>query len=164
MTYATKYNIGSNQSTRTEETEAVVSAVGRVRRLDAKTKGRKRSTERQKEVSTDYGTGNGILGCTFLPKIAQSIDIQDCREMEREFYTSLSQLSEQLTKGTLVELIGRVSARAWTGSDGESKAGLNFHTSQIKLHGGGKRAESLQAPTEAESTKLTASVAEDLPF
>ena len=94
MTYATKYNIGSNQSTRTEETEAVVSAVGRVRRLDAKTKGRKRSTERQKEVSTDYGTGNGILGCTFLPKLAQSIDIQDCRETEREFYTSLSQLSE----------------------------------------------------------------------
>jgi single-strand DNA-binding protein len=73
-------------------------------------------------------------------------------------------VAKLLTKGTLVELTGRVSARAWTGSDGESKAGLNFHTSQIKLHGGGKRAESLQAPTETESTKVTAPVLEDLPF
>ena len=41
-----------------------------------------------------------------------------------------------LTKGTLVELAGRVSARAWTGNDGEARAGLNFNTAQIKLHGG----------------------------
>lgn len=46
-----------------------------------------------------------------------------------------------LTKGTLVELTGRVSARAWIGKDGEAHSGLNFHTSQIKLHGGGRRAE-----------------------
>jgi len=46
-----------------------------------------------------------------------------------------------LTKGTLVELSGRVSARAWIGKDGEAHSGLNFHTSQIKLHGGGRKAE-----------------------
>lgn len=61
-----------------------------------------------------------------------------------------------LTKGTLVELSGRVTARAWTGSDGEAHAGLNFHTSQIKLHGGGKRAETVQAT--AQGTE------DDLPF
>ncbi|GAA6769410.1 hypothetical protein AAGS39_01470 [Flavobacterium sp. CGRL2] len=44
-----------------------------------------------------------------------------------------------LTKGTLVELTGRVSARAWTGNNGEPRAGLNFNTSQIKLHGSVKK-------------------------
>ena len=52
-----------------------------------------------------------------------------------------------LTKGTLVELTGRVSARAWTGNNGEPHAGLNFNTSQIKLHGGGKKSETVQATT-----------------
>lgn len=39
-----------------------------------------------------------------------------------------------LTKGTLVELEGRVSARAWLNREGEPQAGLNFHTSKIKFH------------------------------
>ena len=46
-----------------------------------------------------------------------------------------------LTKGSLVELSGRISSSAWIGKDGEIKSGLNFHTSKIKLHGGGKRSE-----------------------
>ena len=46
-----------------------------------------------------------------------------------------------LTVGALVELTGKVSSRAWIGKDGEIKSGLNFHTSNIKLHGGGKRSE-----------------------
>ena len=48
-----------------------------------------------------------------------------------------------LTKGTLVELTGRVSSNAWIGKDGEIRSGLNFHTSSIKLHGGGQKAESV---------------------
>jgi len=70
-----------------------------------------------------------------------------------------------LTKGTLVELTGRVSTRAWTGKDGEAKAGLNFHTSQIKLHGGSRRAETVQATELAERNGFTAQGTEDdLPF
>ena len=65
-----------------------------------------------------------------------------------------------LTKGTVVELTGRVSARAWTGSDGEAHAGLNFNTSQIKLHGGGKKSETVQAPTGTNNSKEK----DDLPF
>lgn len=49
-----------------------------------------------------------------------------------------------LTKGTLVELSGRISSSAWIGKDGEIKSGLNFHTSQIKLHGGGQLLEASQ--------------------
>ena len=65
-----------------------------------------------------------------------------------------------LTKGTLVELSGRVSPRAWTGTDGEPRAGLNFHTSQIKLHGGGKKSETAQATTSTNNNKAE----DDLPF
>ena len=69
-------------------------------------------------------------------------------------------VAQILTKGTVVELTGKVSARAWTGSDGQPHAGLNFNTSQIKLHGGGKKAEAVQAPTgnNNDDTK------DDLPF
>ena len=59
-----------------------------------------------------------------------------------------------------MELSGRVTARAWTGNDGEAHAGLNFHTSQIKLHGGGKKSETEQATLET-ATKETE---DDLPF
>ncbi|MFV8324879.1 single-stranded DNA-binding protein [Flavobacterium sp. ZS1P14] len=65
-----------------------------------------------------------------------------------------------LTRGTLVELTGRVSARTWTGNDGETHAGLNFNTSQIKLHGGGKKSETVQATTGTNNNKTQ----DDLPF
>lgn len=70
-----------------------------------------------------------------------------------------------LTKGALVELTGRVSARAWTASNGELKSSLNFHTSTIKLHGGSKKIEFTQGITKQDNTKtFTAEPAEDLPF
>ncbi|MEZ7516064.1 single-stranded DNA-binding protein [Flavobacterium frigidarium] len=70
-----------------------------------------------------------------------------------------------LTKGALVELTGRVSARAWTASSGELKSSLTFHTSTIKLHGGSKKIEFTQGFTKQDNTKIiTAEPAEDLPF
>ncbi len=61
-------------------------------------------------------------------------------------------MAKLLTKGTLVELTGRVSPRAWVSKEGEPKAGLNLHTSQIKLYGGNKRAETTQATALLESS------------
>ncbi|MDM1047677.1 single-stranded DNA-binding protein [Sphingobacterium hotanense] len=70
-----------------------------------------------------------------------------------------------LTKGTLVELTGRVSTRAWVNKEGEPRAGLNFHTSQIKLHGGSRRAETVQATEQTGNNGFTAQGTEDdLPF
>ena len=69
-------------------------------------------------------------------------------------------VAKLLTKGTLVELSGRVSTRAWTGNDGEPRAKLNFHTSNIKLHGGSKKSETAQATTGANNSKTE----DDLPF
>ena len=75
-------------------------------------------------------------------------------------YWITPKVAKLLTKGTLVELSGRVSTRAWTGNDGEPRAGLNFHTSQIKLHGGGKKSETAQATTSTNNNKAE----DDLPF
>lgn len=60
-----------------------------------------------------------------------------------------------LTKGTLVELTGRISPSAWVGKDGEIKSGLNFHTSRIKLHGGRKQTESNMAQPRLGQTRHT---------
>jgi single-strand DNA-binding protein len=80
-------------------------------------------------------------------------------------------VAEWLTKGTVVELTGMVSARAWTGNDGEPRAGLNFNTSNIKLHGGGKKSEGAQAmktgqtAEQGENKKATLKEPEDdMPF
>lgn len=70
-----------------------------------------------------------------------------------------------LTKGTVVELTGRVSARVWTGNDGEPRAGLNFNTSNIKLHGGGKKSETTQTVQTENKKKVTIQEpADDIPF
>lgn len=69
-------------------------------------------------------------------------------------------VADILTKGSLVELTGRVSARAWAGNDGEIHTGLNFNTSNIKLHLGGKKSQTAQATTGKNNNKPK----EDLPF
>jgi single-strand DNA-binding protein len=75
-------------------------------------------------------------------------------------YWLSSKVATILTKGSLVELTGRVSARAWTDNNGEAHAGLNFNTSQIKTHGGGKKSEAVQAPTGTGNNEEK----DDLPF
>lgn len=73
-------------------------------------------------------------------------------------------IADYLKKGTLVELFGRVSARAYTNKDGEVKAVLQMHTSAIdilhrsKTTGQGS-AETMQAPAPT-----TGNEADDLPF
>lgn len=80
-----------------------------------------------------------------------------------------------LTKGTIVELSGRVYARAWQGGDGQAHAGLNFHTFQIKLHGGGNGSgKKTEKPENSQASEYTATLQDsefnnlgadhDLPF
>jgi single-strand DNA-binding protein len=83
-------------------------------------------------VNDDYKDKNGT-------KVTQT-EFFDCA------YWFSTGVAQYLTKGSVVELAGRVSARAWIGNDGQPKAGLNFNTTDIKLHGGGKNeAETQQA-------------------
>lgn len=83
-------------------------------------------------------------------------------------------IAQYLTRGTIVELSGRVSARAWMDSEGNAKAGLNFHTSKITLHGGGATADKTQADKHPKAEPVAAEVTgrqvqpngeeDDLPF
>ena len=94
MNYATQHHIGNYQHTRTETTTAIAPTVGRVRKLATKTKGRKPSAERQAEIRTDSNAPNGILKCTFLPKLKTAQSVEACQKTERDFYKSLSKLAK----------------------------------------------------------------------
>ena len=75
-------------------------------------------------------------------------------------------VAKALKKGGLVELTGRVSARAWTGKDGGLKAGLNFHVSNIKLHGVPRVSEGSSKKTGVanDNQPLLQEATDDLPF
>lgn len=79
-----------------------------------------------------------------------------------------AKIAEYLTKGTLVELSGRISSSAWIGKDGEIKSGLNFHTSNIKLHGGKQKYDNNNNPaTNQQSVNdnpFADETDDDLPF
>ncbi|SFH37492.1 single-stranded DNA-binding protein [Pedobacter insulae] len=85
-------------------------------------------------------------------------------------YWLAPKVAKALTKGTLVELTGRVSASAWLGRDGEAHASLNFHTSNIRFFGGGRNSEAVadrSAGTpkpSAKKTKDNSAAEDDLPF
>lgn len=70
-------------------------------------------------------------------------------------------IAQFLTKGTLVELQGRVGVNAYTGKDGEAKATLTFHVNTIKLHG--KANTNDEVPVKA-NTATSLESADDLPF
>lgn len=69
-------------------------------------------------------------------------------------------IAQYLTKGTLVEVYGRISVNAWTNAEGEAKASLNFHVNSIKLHGKSNAATKETVPAAAEITEPI----DDLPF
>ena len=70
-------------------------------------------------------------------------------------------IAQYLTKGSLVELQGRIGVNAYTGKDGEAKASLTFHVNTIKLHGSVSPKNDAQTQTD-EPAKEPA--ADDLPF
>lgn len=72
-------------------------------------------------------------------------------------------ITKFLSKGTIVELSGRVSANAWMGKDGNTRTALNFHTSQIKLLGNsGKNNNTPETKELAIADKENGT--DDLPF
>ena len=66
-----------------------------------------------------------------------------------------------LTKGTLVELQGRIGVNAYTGKEGDAKASLTFHVNTIKLHGKAKASDETPAMVNAA---VAAVPVDDLPF
>lgn len=74
-------------------------------------------------------------------------------------------IAQYLTKGTMVELYGRIGVNAYTNMQGEAKASLTFHVNNIKLHGGNKGEAKKAAPVAAPviAGELTEPL-DDLPF
>lgn len=83
-------------------------------------------------------------------------------------YWRTPNIAPYLTKGTIVELLGRISASAWTDKQGNLKAGLNFYVSEIIFHGADTRqdGETVQEKTMKTGSTAPASVGDhdDLPF
>ncbi len=71
-------------------------------------------------------------------------------------------IAQYLTKGTLVELYGRIGVNAYTNMQGEAKASLTFHVNNIKLHGGNAK-KSAPAASPVIAGELTEPL-DDLPF
>ena len=70
-------------------------------------------------------------------------------------------MAQYLTKGTLVELQGRVGTNAYIGKDGEAKATLTFNTNTIKMHG---KAGTKDVTPVKENAGTILEPADDLPF
>ena len=70
-------------------------------------------------------------------------------------------VAQYLTKGTLVELQGRIGVNAYTSKDGEAKATLTFHVNTIKLHGSVGVKNETPIKTNAEAVAIPT---DDLPF
>jgi len=79
-------------------------------------------------------------------------------------YWITSKVADFLTKGTLVKLNGRAYATAWIGKDGEPHAGLNFHTSQIKIHSSGKKNDHTKMTNDTKPKSNNNGDNDDLPF
>jgi single-strand DNA-binding protein len=78
-------------------------------------------------------------------------------------YWLSSRIAESLTKGTLVELSGRICVNAYKDFEGNAKASLTLHVNNIKVHGKLRGAKTI----EQEAVQSRASVTEpmeDLPF
>ena len=82
-------------------------------------------------------------------------------------YWISSKIAERLTKGSLVELFGRISVNAYTDAKGEAKASLNFHVNNIKIHSSGGNAISVDGNGKLQTTGAAGEITEpvdDLPF
>ena len=64
----------------------------------------------------------------------------------------------QLTKGSLVEINGRLHASAYVGFDKEAKASLNCHANSIKIH------QFMKSDVSSKSVVKKEEPVDDLPF
>ncbi len=75
-------------------------------------------------------------------------------------------IAEYLTKGTLVELNGRINLNTWENMEGKPMASLSMHVNNIKLHSKGaaiKEADAKENNTAATTTAAN-ETGDDLPF
>ncbi len=79
-------------------------------------------------------------------------------------YWISSTIAQYLTKGSLVEVEGRIGVSAWKDMQGEARANLTVHVNQIKLHGGKSQRGQQPTITERVPPQQAEPVTDDLPF
>ncbi|WP_379090689.1 single-stranded DNA-binding protein [Pedobacter sp. UC225_65] len=77
-------------------------------------------------------------------------------------------IAEYLTKGSLIQIYGRVGVNAYLNKTGEARASLTFHVSEIKLFGSGGQSNvdktpktEKTEPKERENVPMEQAVAQD---
>lgn len=68
-----------------------------------------------------------------------------------------TKIAARLTKGSLVEISGRIYINAYTALDGEAKASLNCHVNSVTVH---QHVKNNKSPSEVVKKQI----ADDLPF
>lgn len=67
-------------------------------------------------------------------------------------------IAEWLKKGSLIELMGRLTVNVYTDMQGDAKGTLNCHVDSIKIH------QQAKAETVKTESKVKEPAADDLPF
>jgi single-strand DNA-binding protein len=75
-----------------------------------------------------------------------------------------STIAQYLTKGTLVELYGRMGANAWVNRDGKAIANLTFHINNLKMLGKSGTATTERVADGAQVKNNAGGTDDDLPF
>lgn len=78
-------------------------------------------------------------------------------------YWISTKIAEQLKKGTVIEINGRLYLSSYMGFDQKPKATLNCHVNQIKIHQFSKE-NGDNVTTKTSKKKQDEEVADDLPF
>jgi hypothetical protein len=97
MNYATTYHIGNSKNPRRKKAKTVKPTTPRLYQMDEADEGCTGNQKGQTEICSHHHAPNGFLKTTFLPKLKEIHSIQACQEnedLERDFYISLSRLSE----------------------------------------------------------------------
>lgn len=76
-------------------------------------------------------------------------------------YWITAKVAQNLKKGTLVEVTGRIYVTAYAGTDGTAKASLNCHVNNIKIYAWPKEVEVIGKVVQTSSTKEDT---EEVPF
>jgi single-strand DNA-binding protein len=97
---------------------------------------------------------------SYKPK--NSSEVKKIVEYVQCAYWKNDTIAPYLTKGTLVELSGRIGLSVYKDMQGEAKGTLTFHTSTIKLHGKAN-AESTNQKQTTSANQVT-EPSDDLPF
>jgi single-strand DNA-binding protein len=73
-------------------------------------------------------------------------------------------LSQYLTKGQSVTVVGTITEREWTSKDGDKRKSMDVRVSEIALQGGRKDAEPQEERRQAPKPEPVEMDDQDLPF